>query len=100
MQQRGTELVLPGLRVLLDEAHRLQRSEEPVHGAFGKRELSGEINHSEPSGAARQQPEDRGRPLDGLNVPGHAPVVIPSWSGLPLVLSEPPAAPFSHAWRR
>lgn len=74
MQQRGTELVLPGLRVLLDEPHRLQRPQQSVHGALGKGELSSEINHSEPPSAAREQPEDRRRPLDGLNVPGHAQV--------------------------
>jgi hypothetical protein len=41
VQQGGTELVLAGLGVLLDEADVLQGAQQPVDGALGQAQLAG-----------------------------------------------------------
>ena len=72
MQQRGPELVLAAVRVLLDEAHVLERAQQSVDGPLGEPELAGQVDDAHPAGPPREQPQDGGGPLDRLNVPGHA----------------------------
>ena len=67
VQEAGPELVLVGVAVLLDEAVRLQRLEQPVDGRAGHAELVGELRHAEPPRAGGQRLEDPRRPVDGLD---------------------------------
>jgi hypothetical protein len=67
VQQAGAELVLVGVAVLLDEAVRLQRLEEPVDGRARHAELVGELRHAEPPRARGEGLQDPRRAVDGLD---------------------------------
>ena len=69
VQQPGAELVLVGVAVLLDEAVRLQRLQQPVHGRPREPELVGELAHAEPPRPAGQRLEDARRAVDRLDRP-------------------------------
>ena len=64
VQQLGAELVLVAVRVLLDEAVRLQRAQEPVHRALREAEPRRELADAEPAGAAAQGLQDANRTVD------------------------------------
>ena len=63
----GAELVLVGVAVLLDEAVRLQRLQQPVDGRPRHPELVGELRHAEPPRAGGQRLQDPRRAVDGLD---------------------------------
>ena len=67
VQEAGAELVLVGVAVLLDEAVRLQRLEQAVHGRPGHAELVGELRHAEPPRAGGERLEDARGAVDGLD---------------------------------
>jgi len=67
VQQGRAELVLPRLGVLLDEPDVHERPQDPVHGRLRQAQLTGEIGDSQSRRAAREQPQDCGRTLDGLD---------------------------------
>ena len=71
VQQRRAELVLARVAVLLDEPDALQRAQDPVRGALGQLQRLGDLADAQPSRAARQQPQDRGGALDGLDRTRH-----------------------------
>ena len=71
MQERGAELVLARLRVLLDEADRRSVCRMPCTVALRQPQLTGELDDAEPAVAARQQPEDRRGALDRLDRAGN-----------------------------
>ena len=67
LEQRGAELVLARLRVLLDEALVLQRLQEAVDGALREAEAVGDLRHAEPPRSAGEGAQDRRRALDRLD---------------------------------
>ena len=78
LQQRGAELVLAGVAVLLDEAVRLQRLQQPVDGGRGEPEAVGELGHAEPPGPARERLEDARGAVDGLDRAPRPPRIVMS----------------------
>ena len=56
LQQPGAELVLVRVAVLLDEAVRLQRLQQPVDGRARQAEPVGELGHAEPARARSRAP--------------------------------------------
>ena len=73
LEQRGAELVLAALGLLLDEAFLLERLEQPVHRALGEPEALRQLGHAEPARAAAQRLQDRCCSLDGLDGQGFSP---------------------------
>ena len=67
VQQPRAELVLVGVAVLLDEAVRLQRLQQPVHRGPRQAELVGELADAEPARPAGERLEDPRRAIDGLD---------------------------------
>ena len=67
MQQAGAELVLVRVAVLLDEAVRLERLEQPVDRRPREAELVGELADAEPARAAGERLEDARRAVDRLD---------------------------------
>jgi len=67
VQQRGAELVLAGVGVLLDEADVLQRAQQAVDRALRQPQLSGKVDDAQAARPARQQPQDRRGALDRLD---------------------------------
>ena len=58
--------------ILFDEPDALQRAQDAVRRPLGQFEGFGDLADPEPSGAARQQLQDRGGALDGLDRTRHA----------------------------
>ncbi len=67
MQERGPELVLARLVVLLDEADRRKRLQDAVHCPLRQPELTGELGDPETAVATRQEAQDRRSSLDRLD---------------------------------
>jgi hypothetical protein len=69
VQQARAELVLVRVAVLLDEAVRRERLQQPVHSRPREAELVGELAHAEPPRAAGQRLEDPRGAIDRLDGP-------------------------------
>ena len=73
LEQRGAELVLAALCLLLDEAFLLEGLEQPVHRSLGQSEALRQLGHAEP--ARSRCPAPAGSPL------------LARWTGLPRSLT-------------
>ena len=67
VEQAGTELVLLGLAILLDEPMCLKSLQQPVDGGTGDPEAIGELAYAEAPRPAGERPKDPRRPIDGLD---------------------------------
>jgi hypothetical protein len=61
LEERHAELVLPGLRVLLDQPLGLQRAQQPVHGALRQRHPLGQLGDAQSRGVAAELPQQADR---------------------------------------
>ena len=71
VQQRGAELILARLRILLDEPDVAQGPQDPVDCGLRKPELAGDLDHADAARTPGQQPQNRGSTLDRLDPPRH-----------------------------
>src|SRR5439155_15016519 len=69
LQQPGAELVLARVAVLLDEAVRLQRLQEPVHRRHRELEALRELGHAEAPWTAGERLENARGAVDRLDSP-------------------------------
>ena len=67
LQELGAELVLVAVRVLLDQAVRLQGAQESVHRALRQPQPSRELAYAETARAAAQGLQNANRAIDRLN---------------------------------